>query len=233
MLLSATTIANNIQEMAKQGESISQPELAKRMGIGSKTFWTLKDGSGNPQLENIEKAARYFRRPLWQLLVPNGHKLTSDFDPFKLPAPSVEAGHIRISVMDALPSLGSCDEKADCPAILSHIDIAESWARKRLGGNLDPLRALPVADDSMSPTINEGDLAFVDTSCRRFENDGIYVIVFNESHFIKRLVVDFASLRVEIRSDNDLVPNRSLSATEVAGLTICGRVKAWLAVRVH
>lgn len=233
MLLSASTIANNIQEMAKQGENISQPELAKRMGIGSKTFWTLKDGSGNPQLENIEKAARYFRRPLWQLLVPNGHKLTSDFDPLKQPVFSVEAGHIRITVMDTFPSLGTGGESVDFPAVLSHIDVAESWARKRLGGNLDTIRALPVAGDSMSPTINEGDLAFVDTSCRRFENDGIYVMVFNDSLFIKRLVVDFASLRVEIRSDNDLVPNRSLSATDATGLTICGRVKAWLAVRVH
>jgi phage repressor protein C with HTH and peptisase S24 domain len=231
MLLGSKTIAENIQELAKQGDVLAQPELAKRMGIGSKTFWTLKDGSGNPQLENIEKAANYFRRPLWQLLVKNGYKLSRDFDPFKQPVPTVEIGHVRIAVLDAVPSAGPGGQPVDYPAVLDHIDVAESWARKRLGGNLDTIRALPVAGDSMSPTINEGDLAFVDTSCHRFEAEGIYVIVFNDSLLIKRLLVDLAGQRIEVRSDNEKLPTQYIASADVAGLAICGRVKAWLAVK--
>ena len=231
MLPSAQTIAENLQELARQGDVLPQPELAKRMGIGSKTFWTMKDGLGNPQLENVEKAACYFRRPTWQLLVKDGFKLPRDFDPFKQPVPVIEPGHIRIAVLDAVPSAGPGGEPVDYPAVLSHIDVAESWARKRLGGNLDTLRALPVAGDSMSPTINEGDLAFVDTSCTRFDTEGIYIIVFDGSLLIKRLVVDLATQRVEIRSDNTKLPTQYIARADIAGLAICGRVKTWLAVK--
>lgn len=231
MLLGARTIADNIREMLKTGDSLAQPELAKRMGMSPKTFWTLKEGSGNPQLENLEKAARFFRRPVWHLLVKDGHKLARDFDPFSVAPPSIEEGHVRILALDAAPSAGPGRSPVDYPAVLGHIDVAEAWARKHLGRNLDSIRALPVSGDSMSPTLNEGDLAFVDIECRHFEADGIYVIIFNETLFIKRLVVDFSTQRVEIRSDNERVPTRSVSKSELNELVICGRVKAWLSVK--
>jgi phage repressor protein C with HTH and peptisase S24 domain len=98
---------------------------------------------------------------------------------------------------------------------------------------VEHIRALPVSGDSMSPTINEGDLAFVDTSCRSFEAEGIYVIVFNNSLLIKRLVVDLAAQRIEVRSDNAKMPTQFIAQAQLAGLTICGRVKAWLAVKDH
>lgn len=231
MLLTAQTIAENLRELTRLGEDLSQPELAKRMGIASKTFWTMKEGGGNPQLENIEKAARYFRRPVWQLLIPEGHKLPRDFDPLKVPLPAIEGGHLRIPVLEAFPYAGAGGEPVDWPAVLGHIDVAEGWARKHLGQAVERIRALPIQGDSMSPTINEGDLAFVDTGCTRFETDGIYVIVWNDRLFIKRLVANFAHDRLEVCSDNPMSPPWHIPATQINNLTICGRVKTWLAVK--
>ena len=231
MLLSAQTIAENLRELARLGEDLSQPELAKRMGIASKTFWTMKEGGGNPQLENIEKAARYFRRPAWQLLIPDGHKLPKDFDPFKASVPAIEDGHTRILVLETFPPAASSGESVDWPAVLGHIDVAEAWAHKHLGQAVDRIRALPVQGDAMTPTINEGDLAFVDTGCNRYETDGIYVIIWNKRLFIKRLVADFAYDRIEVRSDNMMSPPWHIPATQIDSLTICGRVKTWLAVK--
>lgn len=231
MLLTAQTIADNLRELAKLGEELSQPELAKRMGIGSKTFWTMKEGAGNPQLDNIEKAAKYFRRPIWQLLIPNGYKLPRDFDPFKVPLPALEAGHLRIPVLEIFPYAGAIGEPIDYPAVLGHIDITEGWAKKYLGGNADRIRALPVIGDSMSPTINEGDLAFVDTGCPRYETDGIYIIIWNGRLFIKRLVAEFSADRLEVRSDNPMSPTWHIPAKQINELTICGRVMTWLAIK--
>lgn len=230
MLLNAQVIAANIQELSKQGDALTQPDLAKRIGMSAKTFWTIKEGAGNPQLENLEKVAAYFRRPAWQLLVKDGHKLPRDFDPMKQPVLAVEARHVRIAVLDAKPSAGPGGAPGDHPMVLGHIDVAEAWARKRLGTNLDAMRALAVAGDSMSPTINEGDLVFVDTNCRHFEADGIYVIVFNEALLIKRLSADFATRRIHVRSDNERHGPQLAAEHE---LTICGRVKSWLALREH
>lgn len=228
MLSNAQTIAENILALAKQMGNPTQPELAERMGISPKTLWTLKEGAGNPQLGNIEKAAAFFKRPAWQLLVKNGHKLPRDFDPWTVPTPDVPAGHVRIVVLDAVSSAVPSGGPVDYPAVLGHIDVAEGWARKRLGNNLDGVRALPVAGDSMSPTINEGDLAFVDTRCTGFEVEGIYVIVFNNTLLIKRLSADLATRRIEVKSDNDHHKTQQVTQDD---LTICGRVKAWLALR--
>lgn len=203
------------------------------MDVADGTLGRIKYATGNPQLDNICQIAEFFKLSPWQLLVKDGFKLPRDFDPFKQPVPVIEPGHIRIAVLDAVPSAGPGGEPVDYPAVLGHIDVAESWARKRLGGNLDTMRALPVSGDSMSPTINEGDLAFVDTSCNRFETEGIYIIVFNGSLLIKRLVVDLASQRIEVRSDNTKLPTQYITQAEMTGLTICGRVKAWLAVKDH
>ncbi len=231
MLPTAKIIADNIQDMTRQGSELSQPELAKRMGIGSKTFWTMKEGLGNPQLGNIEKAARYFKRPVWHLLIPHGHNLPRDFDPFKVPLPTIEAGHVRIPVLEAIPSVGPSGEPVDWPAVLDHIDIAEGWARRHLGQHIECIRVLPVRGDSMSPTINEGDLAFVDTASNRFETDSIYVIVWNGRLLIKRLTANLVKNCVEVSSDNPINPTQEIPAGEIDGLHICGRVKAWLAIK--
>lgn len=198
------------------------------MGLSPKTFWTLKDGSGNPQLENIEKAAKFFRRPLWHLLVENGHTLPRDFNPFAVQVQAEPPDHIRIAVLDAWPSAGPGGQPVDYAAVLGHIDVAQSWASKRLGNNLANIRALPVSGDSMQPTISDGDLAFVDTSCRRFDGEGIYVLVFNDTLLIKRLTADFPTKKLRVRSDNERHGEHLAREDE---LQICGRVKAWLAVK--
>lgn len=228
MLLNAQVLAANIQALTKSGEALTQPDLAKRMGMSPKTFWNLKEGVGNPQLENIEKAAHFFRRPAWQLLIENGHQLPRDFDPFKAPRPVVPGGHVRIDLLDVAPSAGPGAEPEDHPMVLGHIDVAEEWARSRLGRRLEHIRALPVNGDSMSPTINEGDLVFVDTSCRHFDAEGIYVLLFDRALLLKRLSADHATKRIQLVSDNS---NHKTQLVAQDDITICGRVKAWLTLR--
>lgn len=138
------------------------------------------------------------------------------------------AGNVRFPVLELAASAGPGSEPADYAAVLGHIDLAEQWARKRLGDRLDRIRALPVKGDSMSPTINDGDLAFVDTSCNHFEGEGVYVLVFNHTLLIKRLSADFATQRIQILSDNER--HKPAQAREEE-LTICGRVRAWMSVK--
>lgn len=138
------------------------------------------------------------------------------------------AGNVRFPVLELAVSAGPGREPADYAAVLGHIDLAEQWARKRLGERLDRIRALPVKGDSMSPTINDGDLAFVDTGCNHFEGEGIYVLVFNHALLIKRLTVDFSARRIKVVSDNKQHESQLAGEDE---LTICGRVQAWMSVK--
>ncbi|ABM40224.1 putative phage repressor (plasmid) [Polaromonas naphthalenivorans CJ2] len=205
-------------------------ELSRRMDVADGTLGRIKYASGNPQLANLVQIACFFKLRPWQLLVKDGYKLPRDFDPSKQPVPKIEDGHVRISRFNARPSAILGSESESFSMVLGHIDVAEAWARKHLGVQLDSVRAVTVAGDGMSPTINEGDLAFIDADCRRFETDGIYVVLFNEAVMTKRLSADFATRKIHVRSDNDKHDPQLVAQNE---LTICGRVLAWLTLREH
>lgn len=222
------TLAENLTALLQRYPDVSRMELSRRMEVADGTLGRIKYATGNPQLDNLVQIAGFFKVRPWQLLVKDGYKLPRDFDPAKQPVPAVEAGHLRIELLNARPSAGPGGELVDNPMVLGHIDVAEAWARKRLGANLESVRAVTVVGDSMSPTINEGDLAFVDTACRHFETEGIYIVVFNDALLIKRLSADFATRKIRVRSDNDKHEAQLAAENE---LTICGRVQAWLTLR--
>ena len=221
-------LSDNLSALLKRYPDVSRLDLSRRMNVADGTLGRIKYGTGNPQLDNIVQIAEFFRLEPWQLLIENGHQLPRDFDPFKAPRPVVPGGHVRIEVLDVAPSAGPGGEPEDHPMVLGHIDVADEWARSRLGRRLEHIRALPVNGDSMSPTINEGDLVFVDTSCRHFDAEGIYVLLFDRALLLKRLSADHATKRIQLVSDNT---NHKTQLVSQDDITICGRVKAWLTLR--
>ena len=224
-------LSENLSALLQKYPDVSRLDLSRRMHVADGTLGRIKYGTGNPQLENICQIAEFFKLQPWQLLIPDGYKLPKDYDPFKVPVPLVESRHIRIPVHEAFPSAGPGGEPVDHPAVLGHIDVTEVWAKRHLGGNLEQIRAVPVIGDSMSPTINEGDLAFVDISFPRFETNGIYVIVWNGRLLIKRLEINLSKNCVEVRSDNPAYDLQEIPANEIDQFHVCGRVRTWLAVK--
>ena len=70
------------------------------------------------------------------------------------------------------------------------------WLRRKYGNNLG---ALHVHDDSMQPTLNDGDMVVCD-SLGWDKSDGIFAIRLNGNGYVKRLQV--VSGKVLIKSDN-------------------------------
>lgn len=235
MLLDDTkkALADNLTDLLHKYPAVSRLDLSRKMKVADGTLGRIKYGTGNPQLENLCHIAEFFKIKPWQLLVPLGYKLPKDFDPFSVPAPEIPAGHVRIPVHEAFSSIGASGDPVDHPAVLGHIDVTEGWAREHLGQRIEQIRALPVIGDSMSPTINEGDLAFVDVAVKRFETDAIYVIVWQDRLLIKRLTINLAQNCLEVSSDNRVNPTQQIPPSEIDTLNVRGRIKAWLAVRAY
>lgn len=148
------------------------------------------------------------------------------------PALQDRPGHVRVEVLDAHPSAGPGGEPVDYPAVLDYMEVPEAWATHKLGRDLSRYRLLPVSGDSMSPTINDGDLAFVDTSIQGFDCEGIYVLIWNDRLLIKRLRAVLATQRIEIRSDNSgAYGAETVSIEELAQLHICGLVRCWWSIK--
>lgn len=148
------------------------------------------------------------------------------------PRPRPRAGLAHIPVMEIAPSAGPGTEPADITVVQDYLEVTAEWARAHLGPDLKRFRVLPIHGDSMSPTINDGDLVFVDTGITEFCTEGIYVIIWHDRLLIKRLCVDFATQKIEIRSDNrELYGSQYVSADEVSRLHICGLVRQWWSMK--
>lgn len=140
-------------------------------------------------------------------------------------------GYTRIPVLEAKPAAGAGGEPVDFPVVTDYLEVMEGWARQYFGPRLTSIRIVPVGGDSMSPTLNDGDLAFVDTSVNTYSQDGIYVLVFDDRLLIKRLRANLASRLLEICSDNTAYPPQVVHPQEMDRLHVMGAVRAWWAFR--
>jgi len=86
-------------------------------------------------------------------------------------------------------------------------------------GKYPHLMSLPVRGDSMTPTLNDGDMVVCDGG--GWDGDGIYVIKTVDETFVKR--VQHTPQGYRIVSDNKLYESYTGSAEEIA---IVGRVRA-------
>jgi len=93
---------------------------------------------------------------------------------------------------------------------------------KTLGGNrnIKNIEALNVTGESMEPTLNDGDIVFVDVSKKDFSRDGIYAIFTENGLLIKRLQKR-ADGKLDIISDNEVFLNEIISKNN---LIIYGKV---------
>lgn len=99
------------------------------------------------------------------------------------------------------------------------------WALSRMGVKASSVAAFPVQGDSMEPTLDDGDIVFIDTRHRVPSPPGIYALADEFGGVVvKRLdVISKPSdemVLVKVTSDNDRHPSRELTLDEI---TIIGR----------
>jgi phage repressor protein C with HTH and peptisase S24 domain len=111
--------------------------------------------------------------------------------------------------------------------IVDYLAFKTEWLRRRFG--LDPknLMLVEAVSDSMSPTIDEGDLVLADLRDPRFRHDGIYVLRASGELSIKR---------IQRRPDGKLIIRNDNAAYEPAvvaseNASIVGHV-IWIAGRL-
>ena len=91
--------------------------------------------------------------------------------------------------------------------------------------NLDPesLYWMPAPDDSMSPSIREGDVLVVDTHDREVKDGKVYIVRYADALIIKRLFKRINGLL--LRSDNTAaVPDETLPPNKQDAIEVVGRV---------
>ncbi|HYZ47784.1 MAG TPA: S24 family peptidase [Sphingomonas sp.] len=128
---------------------------------------------------------------------------------------------ISVPVLDVQASAGP-GAFADTERPRARMRFDPSWLR---GLKLDPARlsVIQVTGESMSPTLSDGDDILVDQSDAAARlRDGIYVLRIDGALNVKRLIVDRASRRVSVKSDNP--DYASWPELDPARLDVIGRV---------
>ena len=64
------------------------------------------------------------------------------------------------------------------------------------------IKIMKVEGESMKPTINPGDMIWVDISCQTPDSDGIYLLHIGEKLAVKRIQIKPFENSVIIKSDN-------------------------------
>lgn len=108
----------------------------------------------------------------------------------------------------------------DKSSIRDNLTVSKAWFREATG--LEPLesyRIIVAKGDSMTPTINTGDLILIDVDDTK-PTDGLLYVKHGESAEIKR--ASFAGDMVHLISDNNRYPVKQLP---VKSVEIIGRVK--------
>ena len=109
---------------------------------------------------------------------------------------------ISIPLMANAASMGTGENELHDDVFDGSITIVKSWVEHNLMGT-DPsrLRFLHAYGDSMTPTLNSGDVLLIDAAVQAVKIDGIYVLEAHSRLFIKR-VRQRLDGNFEISSDN-------------------------------
>lgn len=128
----------------------------------------------------------------------------------------------EIKVLENAAEMGIGADQLSEDIVFTSICVAEEFFHKVGSATADKLRFIHAYGDSMSPTINSGDIVLVDTGAIEVKIDGIYVLEAHGRLFIKRVRQSLTGA-FEVSSDNPVHKTVDV-LTNGSSIEIKGRV---------
>ncbi len=182
------TLAERLNQ-AMELSGMSQGALAKASGVAQPTIWRLTSGNARGSTKIVEIANALGVRTEW-LSTGAGPMRDDGQTPYlpKQKIESVSSDTFRIEALDFCVSAGPGAINSEFVEVLKSVEYSVEDARRMFNGRkAEQIRIINVRGDSMSGTIEPGDLLFVDISVQHFDGDGIYAFIYDETSHVKRL----------------------------------------------
>ncbi|EPJ4481785.1 TPA: XRE family transcriptional regulator [Klebsiella pneumoniae] len=179
-----TTLAERLRE-ARKAASMTQKTLGDAVGVSQAAIQKIETGRAaqTTKLLDIAKALRV--RPEW--LSSGTGAMRADGEDDKKPS-HINHDVFRVDILDLAVSAGPGIVNQEFVEILHSVEYAPAEARHMFDGRkAENIRIINVRGDSMSGTIEPGDLLFVDISIKSFDGDGIYAFLYDDTAHVKRL----------------------------------------------
>jgi len=199
-------------------KGISQAELARLIGIKQPSVFKILSGETRNPKKILEIATALNVDPHW-LKTGEG-----DPDPsyriVEVSEPQ-NPNTVRIDILDVEASAGNGAYLSPTEQGLLSQEFDLTFFRQQFGrADAKHLKLITVKGDSMAPTLESGDLLYVDISENYFAADGLYVFTFDGQTFIKRL--QKVGKEMLVISDNPT--NKEWTFTQDDDVFIHGRV---------
>lgn len=164
---------------------MTQKTLGDAVGVSQAAIQKIETGRAaqTTKLLDIAKALRV--RPEW--LSSGTGTMRADGDDDKKPS-HINHDVFRVDILDLAVSAGPGIVNQEFVEILRSVEYEPAEARHMFDGRkAESIRIINVRGDSMSGTIEPGDLLFVDISVKSFDGDGIYAFLYDDTAHVKRL----------------------------------------------
>lgn len=178
------TLAERLRE-ARKAANMTQKALGEAVGVSQAAIQKIETGKASQTTKLLEIAIALGIRPEW--LSSESGPMRQDGQESK-PATTQESDSFKIDVLDLDVSAGPGVVNKEFIEVLRSVEYSNDDARHMFDGRkAESIRIINVRGDSMSGTIEPGDLLFVDISVKSFDGDGIYAFLYDDTAHVKRL----------------------------------------------
>ena len=206
-----TTLAERLTSIMSE-KGLSQAELARMTGLKQPSVFKIVSGQTlNPK--NIVEIATALGLDVNWLKTGEGEPIAQGSLISSLVSTDSDEHHrFRVDYLDVQAAAGhSGIENADYPEVIQSIYFSKEGLLEIVGKSTnDGISLINVPTDSMVPTINKGDIVFVDTKVNYYTGEGVYFFLLNGGAYIKRLMKLPTGVYRAI-SDNSVYPDFDIS----------------------
>ncbi|HDS4828609.1 TPA: helix-turn-helix transcriptional regulator [Citrobacter koseri] len=215
------TFADRLNQAMKEA-GYSQASLGEAVGMSQPSVWKLSSGKTQNTRKLFEIAKVLGVSPDW-LANGDGLMRIEGQQPIA-PTISAERNIFRIEVLDFTVSAGDGAINNEFVEVLHSVEYPIEEARHMFNGRKqEQIRIINVRGDSMSGTIEPGDLLFVDISIQHFDGDGIYAFLYDGTAHVKRLQKMKNKLLV-ISDNKTYAPWEPIEREEMNQLYVFGKI---------
>ncbi|BBK13604.1 hypothetical protein TMSI_39960 [Klebsiella quasipneumoniae] len=164
---------------------MTQKALGEAVGVSQAAIQKIETGRAAQTTKLLDIANALRVRPEW--LSSGTGAMSADRESDKNPS-RTNQDVFRVDILDLAVSAGPGIVNQEFVEILHSVEYAPAEARHMFDGRkAENIRIINVRGDSMSGTIEPGDLLFVDISVKSFDGDGIYAFLYDDTAHVKRL----------------------------------------------
>ncbi|WP_237388291.1 XRE family transcriptional regulator [Xenorhabdus sp. Sc-CR9] len=206
---------------ALRASDMSQAQLASRVGVSQPAIWRLASGQTSTSRRLVEIANALNVSPEWLM---HGEEILNTERPSSIEVKNTDDNSYHIESLD-IQTNSDIDVTASTglSETIKGIIYTTEQANALFGNRSSKVvKIITVLSDSMSPSIESGDLIFIDISVNYFDGDGVYIFALDGQLYVKRLQSMYKKLA--IISDNKKYETWYLDEEEFSYVKIIAKV---------